>query len=240
MSYRSDEIDKLAAALAKAQASFKPVSADRKVSIKTRDGGTYHYDYATLSAIWEVIRKPLADNGLSVVQLIVGNELLTILMHESGQSVISTMPLPPNGDIKGFGANISYIRRYALAPLVGVAVGEEDDENVTAGNIEPKPKQAQPQKPTETTANKWEPTTKEEFFNHIETELKISTDEAKLILKDAGYTGFSKEKAGEMFKAVQKEIIIRKESAKIQERDNGKMFQDSELDAAFPRSPQYN
>jgi len=139
MSYKSDEINELAAALSKAQSQFKPVGTDKKVSIPTRDGKSYSYDYATLSTIMEAIRKPLSDNGLAISQPIVGDELLTILMHESGQFIVSNNTLPTGGDIKAFGANISYIRRYALAPLVGIAVGEEDDENVTNGQVELKP-----------------------------------------------------------------------------------------------------
>lgn len=153
MEYRSSEIDKLAAALAKAQAGFKPVGVDRKVSIPTRDGKTYSYDYATLSAIWEVIRKPLSDNGLSISQPIIGDELQTILMHESGQFIISTISLPSGGDIKNFGANISYVRRYALAPLVGVAVGEEDDESVATGSVDLKSSKSKPESPKPTNGN---------------------------------------------------------------------------------------
>lgn len=140
--YRSTEIDKLATALAKAQGQLTTVTANRQVTITTRAGSAYKYKYAPLSTILEAIRKPLADNGLSISQPIVGNELITVLMHESGQYISSSYALPRADDIKAFGANISYIRRYQIGPLVGIAVDEEDDENVAG---ETKTRKANPE-----------------------------------------------------------------------------------------------
>lgn len=134
---QSAEIDKLAVSLAKAQAAFTTVITDREVDFMTKSGMRIHYKYATLPAVMSMIRKPLADNGLSILQPTSGSLITTILSHESGQFISEETPLPnmSDGDIKTFGANVSYIRRYAISSLLGIAVSDEDDEIVADGGI---------------------------------------------------------------------------------------------------------
>jgi len=67
---RSENINELAAALAKAQASIPPVKKDLSAVIETKAGGKYAYAYADLASVLEAIRKPLSDNGLAVIQTV--------------------------------------------------------------------------------------------------------------------------------------------------------------------------
>ena len=133
MNHQSENINELAAALVKAQAVFKTVAANKMVNAKA-----FTYKYATLATIMDAIRGLLTDNGLAITQPIVGNDLLTILLHTSGQYIISTVPIPLSADVKGFGANLSYMRRYAITSLIGIAIDEEDDEQMATGRVAPK------------------------------------------------------------------------------------------------------
>jgi hypothetical protein len=102
-----------------------------------KDANNPHFkaDYATLASIWDVIRKPLSNNGLSVIQLFTNEgEILfleTVLMHASGQLMTSKYPiLPIQNTPQGYGSAITYARRYTLAAMLGIA--PEDDDGVEA------------------------------------------------------------------------------------------------------------
>ena len=116
---RSDQIDQLATALAKAQGAICAAS---------KDGVNPHfkYKYATLGAIWEACRGPLSANGLSVVQASLLGErhvvVTTMLAHCSGQWIDNELSLPIlKLEPQAIGAAITYARRYALGAMVGVA-----------------------------------------------------------------------------------------------------------------------
>lgn len=127
---RSDEITNLAAALAVAQGQIKTAAKDAKA-----DTGKFNYSYATLDAIWEVARKPLSDNGLSVVQIPTNDaetfRLETILLHASGEWISGIMSLPVNAgrmsELQAMGSAITYARRYMLGSMVGITTGDDDD-----------------------------------------------------------------------------------------------------------------
>lgn len=139
----SEQIDQLATALAKAQGAMR--AADK-------DGTNPHFGkaYTTLAAVWDVIRQPLAENGLSVIQPVQFGEqggilITTRLMHTSGQYAESSllMPLEKN-TAQGAGSAITYGRRYGLSAMVGVVSDEDDDGNDAAANA---PKKQQGKKP---------------------------------------------------------------------------------------------
>ena len=78
---KSETINELATALAKAQMQMKPAGMNA-------DNPFFHSKYADLAAVWEACRKPLSDNGLSVVQGVecdTERYLETMLLHSSGQ-----------------------------------------------------------------------------------------------------------------------------------------------------------
>jgi hypothetical protein len=154
---QSDNISDLAAALAKAQGAMSNVVANQKASIQTRTGGAYTYTYADLGAILQAIRKPLSDNGLSVVQGI-GTEpgaiiITTQLSHLSGQWVRSQFGLAvsPDATPQEIGSAITYGRKYGLSALIGMA--SEDDDGKSASEEKPPARQTgrpQPPKPQTT------------------------------------------------------------------------------------------
>lgn len=124
MEYMSKEIDKLAEALAKMQGATTTV-----IKRRTAGAGKFSYKYADLPAIWDVIRKPLADNGLSVAQIMTQEKpgILTVLMHSSGQFMQSFMSIPINLEIQKLGSYITYVRRYSLSAILGISSEEDDD-----------------------------------------------------------------------------------------------------------------
>lgn len=128
----SESIKELAAALAKAQGQLKP-------AIKDSENPHFKSKYADLGAVWEACRKPLSDNGLSIVQMPTDSSepgrvaLTTMLLHTSGEYLISTCSTRLQQDsAQGVGSALTYLRRYALAAMVGIVADIDDDGNAAS------------------------------------------------------------------------------------------------------------
>lgn len=126
----SDQINELAAALAKAQGEITG-------ALKESANPFFKSKYADLASCWDACRAPLSTNGLSVVQgtQVDGGSLylITRLLHSSGQWVSSQTPVTPKDDTpQGMGSALTYSRRYALTAMVGVSQ-VDDDGNSASG-----------------------------------------------------------------------------------------------------------
>jgi hypothetical protein len=133
----NDDLGPLAAALAKAQMDFPPIKRDKTVTVQTKTGGSYSFAYAPLDTILAAVRKPLADNGLCIVQILDDDGqpiLVTRLLHDSGASLTGRMAIPATPGIQELGSAITYLRRYAIQAVLGIAAEEDDDGNRAAGN----------------------------------------------------------------------------------------------------------
>lgn len=129
----SSNVTELATALAKAQGEMENAK-------KSTDNNYFKSKYADLAEVWNVVREPLAKNGLSVIQ---GNEgvangymtVTTLLLHSSGQFIKMTGTFPVGKqDPQGAGSALTYARRYSLAAVLGIAQeGEDDDGNAACG-----------------------------------------------------------------------------------------------------------
>lgn len=132
----SDQINELAAAMAKFQADLKP-------AIKGNTNPYFKSRYADLQACWDCCREALVKNGLSVVQgsRESNGEVVTVdtrLMHASGQWIESSLTMKPaKADPQGIGSAVTYARRYALSAILGIVADEDDDGNAATHN-EPK------------------------------------------------------------------------------------------------------
>ena len=132
--------DKLAEALAKAQADITSPARNREVTVMKKAGGSYKFRYATLDSIIDHVRPHLTANGLWFVQTLENGDgkyrLVTTLLHASGQSIRSETPilLEKEVDNQVFGSALTYMRRYALTALLGIAADEDDDANTADGN----------------------------------------------------------------------------------------------------------
>jgi hypothetical protein len=149
---RSEEIAMLVEKLSLAQSMITAPERNRSVSVQTRAGGTYNFKYATLDHIIEKIRGPLTSNGLWFTQIIREDQgsfiLDTRLMHASGQWIACQIPLiwDGQGGNQQFGSALTFMRRYSLTSLLGIAAEEDDDANAADGNTitDRKPAPAKP------------------------------------------------------------------------------------------------
>jgi len=127
--WKSSEIDKLATALAKAQAELEGA---KKESVNP----FFKSGYADLHAVIKSSFPFLSKHGLSVSQ---GNEIIpgaicvtTLLMHTSGQWLRSKIKLPlKDVTSQGVGAAMTYGRRYGLSAIVGIAQYDDDANSIS-------------------------------------------------------------------------------------------------------------
>jgi uncharacterized membrane protein YjjP (DUF1212 family) len=127
--WKSSEIDKLATALAKAQAELEGA---KKESVNP----FFKSGYADLHAVIKSSFPFLSKHGLSVSQ---GNEIIpgaicvtTLLMHTSGQWLRSKIKLPlKDVTAQGVGAAMTYGRRYGLSAIVGIAQYDDDGNAIS-------------------------------------------------------------------------------------------------------------
>ena len=146
---QSENINELAAALAKAQGEMQPVYKDKKVAFDTQKNDKVKYKYADLASVWDSCRQPLSAHGIAVVQTMEPKEglwvLTTTLVHASGQWMKSMLPINVNAAPTALGSSISYMRRYALCAMVSIA--PEDDDGQEASKEYEKQSVQRPQQP---------------------------------------------------------------------------------------------
>ncbi len=124
----------LFAALAKAQAEVENAS-------KSSENPHFKSRYADLAEVLNTVRPVFSANGLSVSQAPSFDgaraSVTTLLAHSAGGFLTSTAAcVPAKSDAQGIGAATTYLRRYALAAMCGVAQ-EDDDGNSAAHNKRP-------------------------------------------------------------------------------------------------------
>jgi hypothetical protein len=124
----SESITAIAPALVKAQALIED-------AVKDSSNPAFRSKYADLSAVLAVIRKPMADNDLCVLQSPAraegGVEVETLILHKSGEWISQSCFIPINKwDAHGTGSGITYGRRYGLMSIF--CIGTEDDDGNSA------------------------------------------------------------------------------------------------------------
>jgi len=139
----SNEIKNISAALVK-------VTAEVRNATKSSNG--YGYKYAPLDEILNIVRPIIAKHGLTIIQSQSFEKeggfvtVKTLLLHSSGEFIETTAECPFE-NLKGMnsyqslGSAITYLRRYAISSMFGIASEEDTDAN-------PQPqqkKQSQPQ-----------------------------------------------------------------------------------------------
>ena len=125
---QSEQINELAAALAKAQGEFTAIpKSDVNPFFKSK--------YAGLPDVVAGASPILSRNGLAISQFIVQNELgedclKTYLLHASGQFIEHSMKMYLGKlDSQGMGSATTYARRYAYMSVLGLVADEDDDGN---------------------------------------------------------------------------------------------------------------
>jgi hypothetical protein len=138
----SGSIAALSAALAVVQSELKNPSCDRANShFKNR--------YATLQQLTDHTRPVLAKHGLSVMQLLFSDDpksitVKTMLLHKSGEYIVSHISSERGPNIQSAGAVVTYMRRYALSALLGIAGDDDDDAESLVAPTREKAKKTAP------------------------------------------------------------------------------------------------
>ena len=129
---KSEQVNELAAALAKAQGQLEGAK-------KSSSNPFFKSKYADLAECWNTCREALTANEISVIQMpeeINENgrlNITTMLAHSSGQYISSTLTMTVTKlDPQAIGSAITYGRRYALAAMVGLAQEDDDGEKAMA------------------------------------------------------------------------------------------------------------
>jgi len=140
---KSESITKIAPALAKAWAELENPKHNASVTVQKKSGGSYTFDYTDLGGILDEAKRVFKDNGISVMQnahteeseskLIVSVE--TMLLHSSGEWMQSKpLRMNANASIQDMGGQITYLKRYSLSAMLGIATEKDDDANGASGN----------------------------------------------------------------------------------------------------------
>ena len=132
---KSESISSLSEALAKAQGAFGPLKRSRTVDYMSKKGMKIKYSYAELADVLDVIRKPLTDNGLAILQpasIADGHVIVTtMLTHASGEWISSDLSMDCTDTTpQEQGSALTYARRYGLSALVGIASEDDDDATI--------------------------------------------------------------------------------------------------------------
>ncbi|MDB4681375.1 ERF family protein [bacterium] len=124
------EIGSLANALSQAQAEF--------TSVKKGSSG-HGYNYADIEAVLKASTPIYTKYGLSIAQVniskMLGKSVLTgvktVLMHEMGGYISGDVYMPTqktkmNSLVQMAGVNITYLRRYGIQSILGLATTDND------------------------------------------------------------------------------------------------------------------
>lgn len=121
---QSENLMELFAALSEAQGEIED-------AIKDSTNPHFRSKYADLASVRAAIRGPFSKHGLAISQWprIGGNsvEVETILSHKSGQFIAETISCPvPQMTAQSIGSAITYLRRYSMMAVSGVAPDDDD------------------------------------------------------------------------------------------------------------------
>ncbi len=126
---KSESIASLAAALAKAQGEVENAS---------KNAANQHFKsrYADLAEVINTVRPVFSKHGLAIAQFPAFDggtaSVETVITHSSGEWMAGVCSAPVSKqDAQGVGSAITYLRRYSLAAVAGIAQ-EDDDGNAAS------------------------------------------------------------------------------------------------------------
>jgi len=131
---KSESIVEISKAMAKFQEEVKQPFRDA-------DNPFFKSKYVPLENVVEAIHDIAPKHGLSFVQFPLNDDtgrvgVSTLLMHESGEWI----EFPPvffeaeKQTPQGYGALITYIKRYSLSAIFGITSDQDDDGNESSQN----------------------------------------------------------------------------------------------------------
>lgn len=100
---------------------------------KNKSNPYYNSKYADLAQVIDVCQPCLNDNGLAIIQTFAvtekGNQLVTKLCHESGETLESFITLPEIADAQKLTGAITYLRRTTFLSICGLCADDDLDGN---------------------------------------------------------------------------------------------------------------
>ena len=134
-------------AMADFKANPPEILKDKKVSFKNNDQTTTSYSHATLHNVTSVINAELSKHGLTASwttgQSDKGVSVTCRITHIMGHSEETTLVAPADGSgkknsIQAIGSTVTYLERYTLFAITGIAGKDQDDDGNGAGDNGPK------------------------------------------------------------------------------------------------------
>ncbi len=131
-----------------AMATFKEdppeITKDRTVSYPTKTGGTTTFNHATLANVTSTIGKALSVQGLTASWVTAHTEKGAVevtckITHILGHSESCRLQSAPDASggknsIQAIGSAVTYLQRYTLLALTGLATYENENDGNGAGN----------------------------------------------------------------------------------------------------------
>ena len=125
----------------------------KDVAVIHKDAKAQYGKFADLATVLTAVTPALAKNGLACPQTFRPSDdgsqtlLITTLSHTSGESVQSELPMMVNTGrnvLHDFGGAVTYLRRYALLAILGLAADVDTDGDFDEPKAKPqaKPKAA--------------------------------------------------------------------------------------------------
>lgn len=134
------EADEARKAYHRAMTEFKanPPKIDKDKTVQYKE---VKYNHASLYNVTEKINAELAKHGLSASWSIRQNGQVCVtckITHKQGHSEETTLQAPADttgskNSIQAIGSTISYLQRYSLLALTGLATCDQDDDSVSVG-----------------------------------------------------------------------------------------------------------
>jgi hypothetical protein len=122
----SESMKTIAASLLKAQ---KAIGYAKKGA----SNPYFHSKYADLGSVMEACKDALNENGIVILQPVMGHFVETTLLHESGEWMTSETPIvcKEENNPQALGSAISYARRYGLQSMVFIPAEDDDGNSAT-------------------------------------------------------------------------------------------------------------
>lgn len=229
----SEQINELAAALAKAQGAITTAAKDKTNPFLKSS-------YADLASVMAAARSHLSTNGLAVIQTAettdAGVSVTTMLAHASGQWISGTMSMAA-GEERGkssaqvLGSIVTYLRRYGYMAITGVVADDDDDDgNSAAGRpvAQPAPKAEAPKAeptpapkaaPTNGDAQHWidDDATRKKFWAYTRDTLGLTDKEVYAALGVEHIHDYAGDKAAAL-EAIRNYVRQEASNARVQRR----------------------
>lgn len=251
--HTSESIQEIGTALAKAQSEMENLEKSGKNPAFKNEGGAR--PYSTLSNVLDEVRPKLSKHGIAILQVPVNGEdgavgVVTRLIHSSGQWMEGSLYVKPaQFTAQGVGSVLTYLRRYTLMSMAGVA---PDDDDGNAASIEqpvnrapanrPSPPQAVAPKPNGTAPHSDHPRRADalkayQSLSRALGNIKTTQDAAALFEANADEMDLIKEVSSETHATLKKRfaalgIDIDAERERFRQREPGEDRMMTEADAA--------